>query len=114
MVPLIRPALLLAVQVYCPVSLREMRGKTRVPWVDRVVPSRDHVIMGVGSPVAAQVRVCRVFSVAVLFVGACVKVGGTRGVGGGGGGKWSDGGRSDGGQLSEGRKGEARRKGQER
>ena len=54
-----------------------MRGKTRVPWVDRVVPSRDHVIRGVGSPVAAHVRVCRVFSVAVLFVGACVKVGGT-------------------------------------
>ena len=84
MVALIRPALLLAVQVYCPVSLREMRGKTRVPWVDRVVPSRDHVIMGVGSPVAAHVRVCRVFSVAVMFVGACVKVGGTGCVEGGG------------------------------
>ena len=50
--------------------------------MDRVVPSRDHVIMGVGSPVAAHVRVCRVFSVAVLFVGACVKVGGTGGGGG--------------------------------
>ena len=70
--------------------------------MDRVVPSRDHVIMGVGSPVAAHVRVCRVFSVAVLFVGACVKVGGTGCVEGGGGGE-----RIDGGQYSEGRKGEA-------
>ena len=57
MVALIRPALLFAVQVYCPMSLREMRGKTRVSSVDRVVPSRDHVIRGVGSPVAAHVRV---------------------------------------------------------
>ena len=74
--------------------------------MDRVVPSRDHVIMGVGSPMAAHVRVCCVFSVAVLFVGACVKMGGTGCVEGGGGG-----GRSDRGQLSEGRKGEARSKG---
>jgi len=38
---------------------------------------------GVGSPVAAHVNVsCRVFSIAVLLLGTCVKVGGTVGRGG--------------------------------
>ena len=48
-----------------------------------MVPSRDHVMRGVGSPVAAHVNVsCRVFSIAVLLLGTCVKVGGTVGRGG--------------------------------
>ena len=69
----------------------------RVPWVLRMVPSRDHVIRGVGSPVAAHVSVCCcVFSNTVLLVGTCVKVGGTVGRG------------EEGGRVKEGRREEGR------
>ncbi len=57
-----------------------MLVKRRVPCVDSTVPTspeRNHVIRGVGSPAAAQMRVCAVPSMAVLLVGRVVKYGGT-------------------------------------
>lgn len=74
-----------------------------------VVPSRDHVMRGVGSPVAAHVNVsCRVFSIAVLLAGTCVKVGGTVGRGGRG----EEGrGREEEGREGRGREGEVEMRG---
>ena len=72
------PALLLAVQVYSPLSLRATDENNSVPWLDVTTPSLDdQVTKGVGSPVAAQVRMCCAPSTAVLLVGGWVNLGGT-------------------------------------
>ena len=63
------PAALLAVQVYSPASSRRTGEKLNIPWNEgRTLPPSVQVMVGVGSPLARQVRMYCVFSRTVLLL----------------------------------------------
>ena len=70
------PSLLLAEHQYFPESFFEA-AKVRLFAAPTVIPSLIHVILGVGFPVAAQLKTTFSFSVTVWSLGLMMKLGTT-------------------------------------